>query len=154
MSSRSNIHYREFWDFPRMVIATSAEGTFLFWSRFDEALDDYVDHYEVWRMPELAAADLAVLRKHFTSVHLSACPICRSARCRSQSRDTTLLVGSPAVASNIRSTVWPNPAFERTARKRASLACGSLLATLVGRRSTRALSRPLVALLGVVVGGA
>jgi hypothetical protein len=59
MSSWSNIHYREFWDFPRMVIATSAEGTFLFWSRFDEALDDYVDHYEVWRMPELAAADLS-----------------------------------------------------------------------------------------------
>ena len=42
-----------------MVIATSADGTFLFWSRFSEALDDYVEHYEVWRMPRLTAADLS-----------------------------------------------------------------------------------------------
>jgi len=42
-----------------MVIATSSEGTFLFWSRFDETLDDYTDHYEVWRLPELTAAELS-----------------------------------------------------------------------------------------------
>lgn len=54
----TNIHYRQYWDHPRMVIATGPEGTFLFWSRFDEVLDDYIDHYEVWRMPPLSRRDL------------------------------------------------------------------------------------------------
>jgi hypothetical protein len=40
--------YREFWDVPRMVVARDESGTYLFQSRFDEVLDDYVDHYEVF----------------------------------------------------------------------------------------------------------
>ncbi len=36
---------------------------------------------------------------------------------------------------------WAQPRVRADGRKRASLACGSLLPTLVGRRSTRALGR-------------
>lgn len=59
MSCWTDIHYREFWDLPRMVVATGPDGTFLFWSRFDEELDEYIDHYEVWRMPPLSESDLS-----------------------------------------------------------------------------------------------
>ncbi len=59
MNAWTDIHYREFWDFPRMVIATCPDGTFLFWSRFDEEIDEYIDHYEVWRMPSLSEIDLS-----------------------------------------------------------------------------------------------
>jgi hypothetical protein len=58
MSDWSGITYREFWDVPRMVIARRGAGTYLFHSRFDESLDDYIDHYEVWRMPSLTADEL------------------------------------------------------------------------------------------------
>ena len=53
MSEWSAISYREFWDVPRAVIARHGSKTFLFDSRFDELLDDYLDHYEVWRLPPL-----------------------------------------------------------------------------------------------------
>jgi len=59
MDAWTNIHYREFYDCPRMIVATGPGGTFLFWSRFDDARDEYATHYEVWRMPALAAHDLA-----------------------------------------------------------------------------------------------
>lgn len=50
--------YRNFWDFPRMVVATNDSGTFLYYSRFEEALDDYTDYYAVYRMPELTLEEL------------------------------------------------------------------------------------------------
>lgn len=50
--------YREFYDVPRMVVAKSTSGTFLFYSRFDEDLDDYIDRYEVYLLPELGDDDL------------------------------------------------------------------------------------------------
>jgi hypothetical protein len=50
--------YRQFYDVPRMVIATNEVGTFLFHSRFDDALDDYIDHYEVHELPPLSAEEL------------------------------------------------------------------------------------------------
>ena len=59
MSDWIDIHYRECWDLARMVIATGPGGTFLFWSRFDEELDEYIDHYEVWRMSPLSESDLS-----------------------------------------------------------------------------------------------
>jgi hypothetical protein len=45
--------YREFWDVPRMVIARDETGTYLFYSPFDQQLDDYIDAYQVYRMPDL-----------------------------------------------------------------------------------------------------
>lgn len=50
--------YREFWDVPRMVVGRDETGTFLFYSPFDEKLDDYVDAYQVYRMPDLNPKDL------------------------------------------------------------------------------------------------
>jgi hypothetical protein len=50
--------YRVFWDVPRMVIATNEIGTYLFYSYFDDALDDYIDHYEVYELPPLSREDL------------------------------------------------------------------------------------------------
>jgi hypothetical protein len=58
LASWSVIAYRDFWDVPRMVVARRGEETFLFYSRFDEELDDFIGHYEVWRMPSLAEEDL------------------------------------------------------------------------------------------------
>ena len=58
MDAWTNIHYRDFYDVPRMIVATGPDGTFLFWSRFDEKLDEYVDRYEVWRMPKIADDEL------------------------------------------------------------------------------------------------
>jgi hypothetical protein len=50
--------YREFWDVPRMVVGRNETGTYLFYSPFDEQLDDYVAAYHVYRMPDLNAEDL------------------------------------------------------------------------------------------------
>ena len=54
----TDIAYREFWDFPRAVIARNDGQWYFFDSRFDDDLDDYVDHYEVWLLPELAPYQL------------------------------------------------------------------------------------------------
>ena len=59
MSKWSEIKYREFCDVPRAVIARHGADTFLFDSRFDEVLDDYISHYEVWRLPPLSKEQLA-----------------------------------------------------------------------------------------------
>lgn len=50
--------YRDFWDVPRMVVARDDTGTYLFHSRFDENLDDYIDHYEVFEIPALSDDEL------------------------------------------------------------------------------------------------
>jgi hypothetical protein len=59
MSDWFGIAYREFWDVPRAVIARRGNDLFFFDSRFDEKLDDYLDHYEVWRLPPLDDARLS-----------------------------------------------------------------------------------------------
>ncbi len=58
MSDWSNIAYREFWDVPRMIVAERRGEAYLFYSRFDEEADEYMDCYEVWRLPPLASMDL------------------------------------------------------------------------------------------------
>ena len=58
MPGWSVIGYRDFWDVPRMMVARHGDETFLFHSRFDEELDDLIDHYKVWRMPSLTEEDL------------------------------------------------------------------------------------------------
>jgi hypothetical protein len=50
--------YREFWDVPRMIVARDDSGTYLFYSRFDEGQDDYIDHYEVFEIPPLTDDEL------------------------------------------------------------------------------------------------
>lgn len=41
-----------------MVVARDGSGTYLFYSRFDEDLDDYIDHYEVFEIPALTDDEL------------------------------------------------------------------------------------------------
>jgi hypothetical protein len=41
-----------------MVVATNEFGTYLFHSRFDDELDDYIDHYEVHELPPLSVVEL------------------------------------------------------------------------------------------------
>jgi len=53
------IEYREFYDVPRMIVAADDEGLYLFYSRFDQGADEYLRHYEVYRMPELKGEVLA-----------------------------------------------------------------------------------------------
>lgn len=59
MSEWSQIACREFCDVPRAVIAQRGGNLYLFDSRFDEDLDCYLEHYEVWRLPLLPAQQLA-----------------------------------------------------------------------------------------------
>ena len=44
---------------PRAVIAQRDGCLYFFDSRFDDDLDDYLDHYEVWRLPSLSDEKLA-----------------------------------------------------------------------------------------------
>ena len=50
--------YRQLYDIPRIVVARDRSGTYLFWSRFDEAQDNYRDCYDVYRMPDLTDQEL------------------------------------------------------------------------------------------------
>jgi len=59
MSDWHGIAYREFWDVPRAVIAWRGNDLFFFDSRFDKEADEYLDHYEVWRLPAIDDARLA-----------------------------------------------------------------------------------------------
>lgn len=59
MSEWSEIQYREFSDVPRAVIARHDGILYFFDSRFDNELDDYLDHYEVWRLPPLSIEQLS-----------------------------------------------------------------------------------------------
>lgn len=58
MAEWSGIIYRGFYDVPRMILASRGGQMYLFDSRFDENLDDYIDHYEVWRLPPLTGAQI------------------------------------------------------------------------------------------------
>jgi hypothetical protein len=59
MSDPVPIQYREIYDVPRMFIAVHDGVTFLFDSRFDDAIDDYADTYVVSTLPPLPPAELA-----------------------------------------------------------------------------------------------
>ena len=50
MAQWLHAEYRDFCDYPRMMVCTGDEGTFLFLSRFDETADEYLDYYEVYRI--------------------------------------------------------------------------------------------------------
>ncbi len=58
MAPWSIIASREFWDVPRMIMATDGTNTFLFHSHFDDSLDDYVDFYACYVMPVLSTEEL------------------------------------------------------------------------------------------------
>ena len=41
-----------------MIVARDESGTYLFHSRFDQGLDDYIAHYEVFEIPALTEEEL------------------------------------------------------------------------------------------------
>ena len=59
MTDWSHIQYRGFHDVPRVIIALRGKDMYLFDSRFDDDTDEYLDHYEVWRLPVLSPEQLA-----------------------------------------------------------------------------------------------
>jgi len=57
--SRIPITYRDFYDVPRIFLARHGNQLYLFDCPFDEGLDDYPSHYEVYAMPTLSEQELA-----------------------------------------------------------------------------------------------
>ncbi|MGH8251543.1 MAG: hypothetical protein ACREVI_12740 [Steroidobacteraceae bacterium] len=49
--------YRDFHDFPRVMVCTNADGTYLFSSPFDPASGRYADYYEVYRLPAMSESE-------------------------------------------------------------------------------------------------
>jgi len=52
------IRYRDFYDVPRLVVVKYHGCLYIFDSPFDDELDDYADHFTVYRQPESAIARL------------------------------------------------------------------------------------------------
>lgn len=59
MSEWQVVACREFWDVPRSIVARRGDDLYFFDSRFDDALDDYLGYYEVWRLPPLDVSCLS-----------------------------------------------------------------------------------------------
>jgi hypothetical protein len=59
MPDRASIRYREFWDVPRLFLASHRGQLFLFDCPFDEATEDFPDFYRVYLLPAVAEEDLA-----------------------------------------------------------------------------------------------
>ncbi|HEX8267287.1 MAG TPA: hypothetical protein VF596_17950 [Pyrinomonadaceae bacterium] len=51
--------YRDFWDVPRIFLASKNDYLLLFDCKFDEKKEDYDDKYQVLVMPELTDNDLS-----------------------------------------------------------------------------------------------
>ena len=58
------IQYREFYDIPRLFVATYDGVNFMFDGRFDDLIDDYPDAYAVYTLPTLGPGDLAGSWEH------------------------------------------------------------------------------------------
>jgi hypothetical protein len=54
----SAIHYRDFYDLPRIFLTTYQGRQYLFDCPFDDELDDYPDGYRVYELPPLSDAEL------------------------------------------------------------------------------------------------
>ena len=58
MDDRLPIVYRDFYDVPRMFVVVLDDSILLFDGSFDDDLDDYPEHYHVYRMPHRDVASL------------------------------------------------------------------------------------------------
>jgi hypothetical protein len=52
------IQYRDFYDVPRVFVTTYKGVQYLFDGSFDDAMDDYPNHYRVYVLPNLSPAEL------------------------------------------------------------------------------------------------
>jgi hypothetical protein len=74
------LHYRDFWDVPRMFFVRHRDQLLLFNCPFDEQAEDFLDEYRVSTMPELTEAELGgswVDLPQRAIQHLGAIPITR-----------------------------------------------------------------------------
>lgn len=51
--------YRDFWDVPRIFLASGEQSLLLFDCEFDKDVEDFGDEYKVFLMPELSEAELS-----------------------------------------------------------------------------------------------
>ena len=58
MTDWLHAEYRDFDGYPRMMLCSNAVATFFFVSRFDRAMDCYVDYYEVYRIGRIAEGEV------------------------------------------------------------------------------------------------
>lgn len=56
--SWGTISYRDFYDVPRIFIATHDGKLYLFDCPFDDELDDYLDSYRVYQLPAISEDEL------------------------------------------------------------------------------------------------
>jgi hypothetical protein len=53
-----SLQYRDFYDVPRVVAVEYHGHVYLFDAPFDDEIDDYADHYTIYRLPASAVARL------------------------------------------------------------------------------------------------
>jgi len=58
VATSAEIIYRDFWDVPRIFVASFRGRQYLFDCRFDESIEDYANVYQVYVMPNLDQKDL------------------------------------------------------------------------------------------------
>ena|SRR5712692_4826587 len=58
MATWAPIQYREFWDVPRIFIVPFRQRWFLFDCRFNEATEDFPNHYQVYLLHHLEPGEL------------------------------------------------------------------------------------------------
>jgi hypothetical protein len=58
MSAAAAIVYRDFWDVPRIFIASHNDKQYLFDCKFDETAEDYPNVYQVYLLRDLAQDEL------------------------------------------------------------------------------------------------
>jgi hypothetical protein len=59
MSLWADIRYRDFWDIPRMFVVEYVGHRYLFDNKFDEEVEDYTLHYDVFELPLAPELDLS-----------------------------------------------------------------------------------------------
>lgn len=65
------IRYRDFYDLPRIFIASYNGQQYLFDCPFDDELDDYPDSYRVYQLPALSAEELQGSWEHLPELAAS-----------------------------------------------------------------------------------
>jgi hypothetical protein len=69
--SWATIHYRDFYDLPRIFITTYDGKQYLFDCPFDDQLDDYPNSYRVYQLPALSEEELQGSWEHLPELAVS-----------------------------------------------------------------------------------
>lgn len=69
------IHYRDFYDLPRIFITSYNGKQYLFDCPFDDELDDYSDSYRVYQIPALPEKELQGSWERLPELAMSFCGV-------------------------------------------------------------------------------